>query len=58
MIPGNPRSAADRARPPLPRRLAPDELHGNGIGLAILLSLLLWGLLILAVIHIIAWVRL
>jgi hypothetical protein len=54
MIPGNPRSAADRVRRSLPRRLAPEQLHGNGIGIAILLSLLLWALVILSVIHLYA----
>jgi hypothetical protein len=51
MIPGNPRTAADRRAAPLPRRVAPEERHGHGLAVTILLSLLLWALLILAAIH-------
>jgi hypothetical protein len=51
MIPGNPRSVADRPRISLARRVAPEERHGHGLAVAILLSLLLWALLILAAIH-------
>lgn len=51
MIPGHHRSAADRPPAPPARRFAPKQLHGNGIGIVILLSLLLWALLMLSVIY-------
>jgi hypothetical protein len=56
------RGAADRGRQDAPRaatvrdrihtRFEPD--HGNGLAVAILLSLLLWGLLIVTALHLIA----
>jgi hypothetical protein len=54
MIPGNPRTAGDRARQPQPRRPAPEQLHVTDWGIAILLSLLLLALLILAALHLVA----
>jgi hypothetical protein len=54
MIPGNPRTAGDRARVSLARRVTPKPLLGRGIAIAILLSLLLWAPLIVAGIHVYA----
>jgi hypothetical protein len=54
MIPGNPRTAGDRPRVSLARRVTPEPSLGRGIAIAILLSILLWALLILAGIHVYA----
>jgi hypothetical protein len=51
MIPGNPRTAGDRPRVSLARRVTPKPSLGRGITIAILLSLLLWAPLIVAAIH-------
>jgi hypothetical protein len=53
MIPGHPRSAADRPRRTAPPRDEP-RLDGHWIAFAILLSMLLWALVVLAVIHLVA----